>query len=194
MMNLRLLRPAWVAMTICALLLTPAAEAARKSKKAKSEKEGTLPQDKIMKVVEQNKAGIKQCYEMAKLRKPDIEGSITVRWKVFPEGNVESCEVVESSLDDKETAGCITGEIKNWTFPKPKGGVVTVTFPFNFKNTDKGKPKEEPKPAEGAESQPQSQPDVGDLFGVGDEQQGDEQKAAPVKKSKKKKKKAKREE
>ena len=178
----------WVAVVACALLLTPAAEAAKKSKKAKEEKEGSLPQDKIVKVVNQNKAGIKQCYEAAKLRKPDIEGSITMRWKVYPEGNVESCDVVESTLDDKETAGCITGEIKNWTFPKPKDGVVTVTFPFHFKNTDKDKPKDEPKAAAGGDSQPQSQPDGVDLFGVGDEQKGDDQKADPEKKSKKSKK------
>lgn len=180
-------RTTWVALTICALLLAPAAEAARKSKKAADEKEGSLPQDKIIKVVEKNKAGIKACYESAKLRKPDIEGSITMRWKVYPEGNVESCEVAESTLEDKDIGDCMAGEIKNWTFPKPKGGVVTVRFPFNFKNTDKGKPKDEPK-AEGGDSQPQSAPAGGtDLFGIGDDKTGDDQKAAPEKKTKKKK-------
>jgi len=193
MMGRRLSRKTWVVVLASALLLTPAAEAARKGKKAKADKEGTLPQDKIIKVVEQNKASIKQCYEWAKQRKPDIEGSITVRWKVFPEGNVESCEVVESTLDDKEIASCITGEIKNWTFPKPKDGVVTVNFPFNFRNTDKDKPKAEPKAAESAQSQPQSQPGEVDLFGVGDEKQDAKPKAGevgsePEKKSKKPKK------
>jgi len=190
-------RTAWLVVAICALLLAPAAMAAKKGKKAAEEKEGSLPQDKIMKVVEKNKAGIKACYESAKLRKPDIEGSITLRWKVFPEGNVESCEVAESTMDDKDIGECIAGEIKNWTFPKPKGGVVTVKFPFNFKNTDKDKAKDEPKAepkTEGGDSQPQSKPEGGtDLFGIGGDKSGDSDKAAPEKKSKKSKK-AKKEE
>jgi hypothetical protein len=118
--------------------------------KRKHEREGSLPKGKIMSVIKANKKGIMDCYEMAKIRKAQLEGSVTARWKIYPEGEVQSCDITQSTVDDKEMESCICFEIGRWVFAKPKGGVVTVTFPFHFKYVE---PKVEKAPEDAKDTE-----------------------------------------
>lgn len=130
-------------LTLALLLTVSSAEAARKKgKKAEpDETKGTLPKEKIIKVLKEHKDAIKSCYSVQQEMKPELEGSVTMRWKIYPEGEVQGVEVAEATLEDKDVQTCLKGEIASWTFQKPKGGVVTVTFPFQFRPPP-------PKPAE----------------------------------------------
>ena len=65
---------------------------------------------------------------------------IQYAWIVSPEGEVTNAFVKESTMNNKNVETCITGSIKTWRFPKPKGGgTVQIEYPFVFEpyKTDK---------------------------------------------------------
>ena len=66
--------------------------------------------------------------------KIDSAGKVQVKFVIGAQGNVQSAVVAESSLNNKTAESCMTGKVKGWMFPKPKGGgIVIVTYPFIFK-------------------------------------------------------------
>ncbi|MFH1810684.1 MAG: AgmX/PglI C-terminal domain-containing protein [Pseudomonadota bacterium] len=142
----------WLLALALVLTVSSADAARKKGKKAPPDAtKGTLPKEKIIKVIKEHKDALKHCYLVQQELKPELEGSVTLRWKIYPEGEVQQVEVSEATLDDKDVHACLKDEIGGWTFTKPKGGVVTVTFPFQFRPPPK--PPEEAKPDEGKDEE-----------------------------------------
>ena len=52
--------------------------------------------------------------------------------KLETDGKISETYVESNSMGNKNVANCITGRIRSWRFPKPKGGSVTVAYPFIF--------------------------------------------------------------
>ena len=76
--------------------------------------------------------GIRYLYNRELRRTPDLEGKLTVRITVSPEGEVLDCEVVESTLDSPELVSAVLKRVKKWSLPAVAPRPITVTYPFVF--------------------------------------------------------------
>ncbi len=95
---------------------------------------GSLDKEIIRRVIRENIAQIKYCYERELTRTPGLAGKVQVKFVIGAQGNVQSAVVAESSMNNKSAEACMTGKVRQWLFPKPKGGgIVIVTYPFIFK-------------------------------------------------------------
>lgn len=75
-------------------------------------------------------AAIRACYVQALIATPTLEGVITAQFVVDKEGAVRSAEVAPGLTPELDA--CVLTQIKQTTFPQPRGGQVTVRYPFNF--------------------------------------------------------------
>jgi len=93
---------------------------------------GLTPQE-IQAVIRANLNQIRHCYEQLLQRSPSASGKIGVRFVVGIGGGVDSATVTDSTISDAAMQGCVTGKIKRWRFPPPRGGQpVSVNYPFVF--------------------------------------------------------------
>nr|MDQ3037748.1 TonB family protein [Myxococcota bacterium] len=93
---------------------------------------GYLSPEQIMRVVRQNQAAIRYCYETELQRQPNLRGRIEVSWRINLQGSVTSSRVARSTMGNPRVEGCIVRQVRGWRFPQPDGGEVTVEFPFIF--------------------------------------------------------------
>ncbi len=97
---------------------------------------GSLDKEIIRRVVRENQAQIRYCYERELTRTPGLNGKIVVKWVITGTGSVRQAQVVETGMKNKSVESCLTSRINGWRFPKPKGGgIVIVTYPFIFKKS-----------------------------------------------------------
>ena len=94
--------------------------------------EGGLSKEQIQKVVQSHIAAIQFCYEKELQRFPHLAGSVKLYWRVDPDGRVNVTRVDSSSLGNPAAEGCMSRQVKAWSFPK-SNGPTNVNFPFFFK-------------------------------------------------------------
>ena len=96
---------------------------------------GGLDKSLIAAVVQANIGQIKHCYEKQLLVDPNLFGKVVAAWTIDKEGKVSLSSVKKSTMNSRNVENCIVAKIKNWNFPKPKGGgQVLVSYPFLFKS------------------------------------------------------------
>jgi pSer/pThr/pTyr-binding forkhead associated (FHA) protein len=96
---------------------------------------GGLDKSLIAAVVQANIGQIKHCYERQLIVDPNIFGKVVANWTINKDGLVSVSSIKTSTMNSKPVENCIAGKIKNWNFPKPKGGgQVLVSYPFMFKS------------------------------------------------------------
>ncbi|UJR78386.1 AgmX/PglI C-terminal domain-containing protein [Sandaracinus amylolyticus] len=93
---------------------------------------GYLSPEQIMRVVRQNQAAVRYCYETELQRQPNLRGRIEVSWRINLQGAVTSSRVARSTMGNPRVEGCIVRQVRGWRFPQPDGGEVSVEFPFIF--------------------------------------------------------------
>ena len=96
------------------------------------EVDGDLDPNAVAKYVKARMASIKECYERELKRDPKLAGKLTISFTIETDGKISETYVESNSMGNKNVANCITGRIRSWRFPKPKGGSVTVAYPFIF--------------------------------------------------------------
>jgi TonB family protein len=95
--------------------------------------QGSLDKEIIRRVVRQHRREIKFCYEQQLQKNKNLKGRVVVKFTISATGSVVSAVVKESSLNDAAVERCMTGKIRRWVFPEPKGGgIVIVNYPFNL--------------------------------------------------------------
>lgn len=95
--------------------------------------QGSLDKEIIRRVVRQHRREIKYCYESELQKNKNLKGRVVVRFTISATGSVVSAVVKESNLDNASVERCMTGKIRRWVFPEPKGGgIVIVNYPFNL--------------------------------------------------------------
>ncbi|MFH0920053.1 MAG: AgmX/PglI C-terminal domain-containing protein [Fibrobacterota bacterium] len=93
---------------------------------------GRNPQD-IYRVVMQHIGGLRSEYNKRLREKPNLRGKITVRFTIDPPGNVTSCIVTGSTMNDKILEMLVASRVKSWKFDAcGQCGLATVTYPFAF--------------------------------------------------------------
>lgn len=93
---------------------------------------GYLSPEQIMRVVRQNQAAVRYCYEAQLQRQPSLRGRIEIAWRINREGRVTTSRVARSTMGNPGVEGCIVRQVRNWRFDQPDGGEVDVVFPFIF--------------------------------------------------------------
>lgn len=91
---------------------------------------GTLDKAVIRRVIQQHIGEVKACYETELEKNGNLAGRLMVRFTIDPAGKVTESAVQESSLNNAAAEGCIRDAVRTWTFPKPQGGKVVVSYPF----------------------------------------------------------------
>jgi hypothetical protein len=94
---------------------------------------GSLSKGEVLAVINRHMGKIQGCYERGLTRKPTLAGRVTFNWTISPKGRVKGVRQVNSTLGDIPVSNCISGVIKRMRFPKPRGGSVSITFPFIFR-------------------------------------------------------------
>ncbi|MBL8914750.1 MAG: AgmX/PglI C-terminal domain-containing protein [Archangium sp.] len=96
---------------------------------------GSIDRDAVLKVINSHLAEVSSCYERALLTNPNISGKLTFEWGIGTDGKVTVIKLKSATMKDANVPACISNSMKKWTFPKPRGGTVTVSFPFMFQPT-----------------------------------------------------------
>ena len=74
---------------------------------------------------------IRACYEQALRDQPGLAGRVDVTFVIDLDGRAQ--DVHASGMEAAPSvATCVAAEIAQIQFPKPRGGTVTVSYPFTF--------------------------------------------------------------
>lgn len=97
---------------------------------------GRLPPEEIKSVVLENLSVFRDCYEQARRTNARLQGKVTVKFEIDPDGIVRRSADVRSDLPDASVVECVVDAYRTLHFPKPSSGVVTVYFPLIFNPRD----------------------------------------------------------
>ncbi|MBI1947147.1 MAG: AgmX/PglI C-terminal domain-containing protein [Deltaproteobacteria bacterium] len=99
---------------------------------------GSLDKEAIRTAIRAIQPKIAECYESALAHDPDLIGRITVDFTIEAVdggGGVTAGEVNGTDMNAPFFEACVLKQVVDVPFPAPAGGgVVKVTYPFNFSN------------------------------------------------------------
>lgn len=110
---------------------------------------GRLSREYIQDAVRDTVPLIRECYEMALEENETLNGQLRARFTIAGEedvgGYVESAEVeADDELANEDFLECVRETVMSIEFEPPEGGgVVEVTYPFNFASTAQPEQEEE---------------------------------------------------
>lgn len=93
---------------------------------------GSLPAEVIQRVVRQSFGRFRGCYEDGLRGNPNLEGRVTTRFVIARDGSVATVHAGGSDLPDARVVACVQRTYSGLTFPPPKDGIVTVSYPLVF--------------------------------------------------------------
>ena len=86
------------------------------------------PVDVVRRIVRMNHGRFRLCYEDALKTKPDLTGSVTVRFVIQSDGSVAAIDPY-SNVADPSAVACIGRSFTRMAFPSPpNGGLVSVSY------------------------------------------------------------------
>jgi hypothetical protein len=91
---------------------------------------GLLPPVVIRQVVRASYRVFRGCYERGLATNPKLEGRVTVRFVIQPDGSVGAVANGGSDLPNDEVVKCVLEGFVGLRFPAPAGGIVTVQYPI----------------------------------------------------------------
>gem|GEM_PF-355833 len=94
--------------------------------------QGTVDREAVARVINSHLNEVHGCYERALLKDPGLAGKVVLEWTIGANGRVVAAKTKSSTLRNASVESCILSNLKSWTFPAPKGGVVIITYPFLF--------------------------------------------------------------
>lgn len=121
-------------------------------RQGKTEVNGRLPPEVIQRVVRQNFGRYRLCYENALRAKPDLSGTVRVKFVIERDGSVKDPKDDKSDVKDSGLVACVVKGFANLSFPQPEGGIVTVVYPIVFAPPDGATPA--PKASSSAAPKP----------------------------------------
>ncbi len=92
-----------------------------------------LPKDVVRRIVRKHSPEVRYCYEQELIRDKSLAGRVVMQFTISGAGSVVAAVPSNSTLNNRSVERCISGKMRRWVFPSPKGGgVVTVKYPFRF--------------------------------------------------------------
>ncbi|APR99522.1 AgmX/PglI C-terminal domain-containing protein [Pajaroellobacter abortibovis] len=93
---------------------------------------GRLPPETIQRVVRRNFGRFRLCYEEGLRGNSSLQGRVVVKFVIDRAGNVVTTSDGGSEIHDPGVISCMLRAFSSLSFPKPEGGIVTVTYPISF--------------------------------------------------------------
>ncbi len=97
---------------------------------------GQIDREGIRKVFFDNTRAIRSCYEREHNQNPNLAGILKLNFDIGEHGRVVGSPSInwsDSSMKNREVAGCILNRLKTWRFPEPpRNQVVNVLYPLAF--------------------------------------------------------------
>ena len=93
---------------------------------------GTLSQSKIQSTIRRYKRALQACYENELKKDGSLKGLVKVQFTIPPSGRASRVSIIQNTIGSRAVGQCIKTQIKRWRFAKPKGGDVTIAYPFVF--------------------------------------------------------------
>jgi hypothetical protein len=110
-----------------------AAATASANANANAAGEGELDAGRVAAVLRQNIARIRGCYQQALLSVPTLQTRVEVRFTIDLDGTAAISQIATTNPSTPPPLGrCFAGVIEALSFPRPTGGSVDFSFPFNF--------------------------------------------------------------
>jgi pSer/pThr/pTyr-binding forkhead associated (FHA) protein len=103
-----------------------------KAPKRKMRVRGHLSREAIAKVVRKHLREIQYCYEKNLMLNSKLAGKLIMEWTITISGSVSVVKTKSNTMQTPAVAMCVSAKIKRWKFPRPKGGIVVVSYPFIF--------------------------------------------------------------
>lgn len=98
--------------------------------------QGSLDKKVINEYVRKILPKLRFCYENGLKKNPELAGGVVVKFVIQENGSVGESKVVETTMNNLGVEKCIADQVGKIEFPKPKCGIVIVTYPFVFKNKE----------------------------------------------------------
>lgn len=99
---------------------------------------GGLDKDAVRRAIAEHRRAIRNCYETALLTKSTLQGRLTYKWTISPNGIVTSIALQNSSIGYPTFEECIEGIIREIQFPIAQNKQSTlVIYPFVFQGKAK---------------------------------------------------------
>jgi hypothetical protein len=93
---------------------------------------GRLPPEVIRRVVRQHYGAFHKCYEPGLKRHADLRGKVTMRFVIGLDGEVSKVTIIDTDLPDCSVVRCVRDAFSGIEFPRPEGGIVTVSYPIQL--------------------------------------------------------------
>jgi len=94
---------------------------------------GSLDKEIIRRIIRRHINEVKYCYETELTKKADLAGRISVQFTIAATGTVIASVLQSSTMGNIRVENCVVQAVRRWEFPKPLGGgIVIVSYPFNF--------------------------------------------------------------
>lgn len=95
---------------------------------------GSLSRDIISRIIRRHLNEVNFCYERELTREAGLEGRLSIQLAIGGTGAVLVSIVQSSTLGSPAVEQCIANAVRRWEFPKPQGGIVSITAPFVLKS------------------------------------------------------------
>ncbi|MCK5639576.1 MAG: energy transducer TonB [Gammaproteobacteria bacterium] len=92
----------------------------------------TRSREEIELIFEENKNAIFSMYNRALRKDPSLEGKVVLEITIDPSGQVTSCRVISSELNDARLERRLVTRVKLFDFGPKDVPTITVTYPINF--------------------------------------------------------------
>ena len=92
------------------------------------------PRDNILMLINFNKSVLGNAYSRRWADKPDLQGTVTVRFGIDEHGKVVFCKVVKTTMNDDVFEKKVCDIVKKWLFGEINnpGDIMEVVYPFKF--------------------------------------------------------------
>lgn len=98
--------------------------------------EGKLDADLIARVVRAHLPETRACYDALLASDAGASGVMAIDFTIDEAGEVRDPIIHTEDLTDASMQTCMREVLLAWKFPRPEGGIVTVTYPFLFVPSD----------------------------------------------------------
>ncbi|MBL4683790.1 MAG: AgmX/PglI C-terminal domain-containing protein [Nannocystaceae bacterium] len=88
----------------------------------------------IRRTVRRHENDMRVCYNRALRHNPELQGRVTLRFLIGPDGTVIAAVVADSEVRDPTMTNCLARAIKRWSFPASLDNrrPAVVSYPFYF--------------------------------------------------------------
>lgn len=93
---------------------------------------GVLEKHEVELVLKKRMSLFMRCYQRELQRNPELRGTVVVRFVIDRDGSIRHSHLRATSLHNSVVEGCVVDEVDKTRFPRPSGGTVVVSYPFNF--------------------------------------------------------------